>query len=182
MHLWNHRLVGFVLSASRIHAAKPAQWRERSIYQLMTDRFARTDGDTSAFCDVREGKYCGGTWNGIKGKLDYIQGMGFDAVWISPITKNIEVSTGYGEAYHGYWQQDIYALNSHFGTPEDLRALAEALHLRGMVRRMLFLFPPSQHSQHGLTQFVVPHGGHRCEPQRLARPTRVRGLLGFQSL
>lgn len=138
MHLWNHPLVGFVLLASRIHAAKPAQWRERSIYQLMTDRFARTDGDTAAFCDVREGKYCGGTWNGIKGKLDYIQGMGFDAVWISPITKNIEVSTGYGEAYHGYWQQDIYALNSHFGTPEDLRALAEALHLRGMVRRMLF--------------------------------------------
>ena len=59
--------------------------------------------------------------------------MGFDAIWISPITKNIEQSTAYGEAYHGYWQQDIYSINSHFGTAEDLKALAKALHYRGMV-------------------------------------------------
>lgn len=59
--------------------------------------------------------------------------MGFDAVWISPVTKNIEGQTAYGEAYHGYWQQDLYDVNSHFGTSDDLKALAQALHGRGMV-------------------------------------------------
>ncbi|KAM0697646.1 hypothetical protein Q7P36_002500 [Cladosporium allicinum] len=113
-------------------AASPAEWRSRSIYQLLTDRFARTDGSTTATCDTASGIYCGGTWAGIIKKLDYIQGMGFDAVWISPVTKNIEGKTAYGEAYHGYWQQDLYAVNGHYGTSDDLKALASALHGRGM--------------------------------------------------
>ncbi|KAK6435470.1 hypothetical protein LTR95_008339 [Oleoguttula sp. CCFEE 5521] len=58
--------------------------------------------------------------------------MGFDAIWISPIVKNIEDTTAYGDAYHGYWAQDITSLNSHFGTSGDLKALSAALHARGM--------------------------------------------------
>lgn len=62
-------------------------------------------------------------------------------MWISPIVENIKGGTpdGYtedGSAYHGYWAQDIYAINSHFGTPEDLKALATALHSRGMVETL----------------------------------------------
>ena len=133
MHLRSILPVLFLLTWSHVRAAKPAQWRERSIYQLLTDRFALPDGNTTAICDTSKARYCGGTWSGIEGQLDYIQDMGFDAIWISPITKNIEQSTEYGEAYHGYWQQDIYAVNPRFGTAGDLKALAEALHLRGMV-------------------------------------------------
>lgn len=58
----------------------PAQWRSQSIYQVLTDRFARTDGSTTASCDVNE--YCGGSFQGIINKLDYIQQMGFTAVRI----------------------------------------------------------------------------------------------------
>ena len=36
-------------------------------------------------------------------------------------------------SYHGYWAQDIWALNSAFGTADDLRALSAALHARGMA-------------------------------------------------
>jgi hypothetical protein len=36
-------------------------------------------------------------------------------------------------AYHGYWPNDLYTINSHFGTPSDLKALSSALHARGMV-------------------------------------------------
>lgn len=32
----------------------------------------------------------------------------------------------------GYWQQNIFALNTHFGTVDDLQALASALHARNM--------------------------------------------------
>lgn len=64
------------------NAKTAAEWREASIYQVLTDRFATTDG-TSPNCDISN--YCGGTWKGIENKLDYIQGMGFDAVWISPV-------------------------------------------------------------------------------------------------
>ncbi|SPO35056.1 related to alpha-amylase [Pseudozyma flocculosa] len=53
--------------------------------------------------------------------------MGFDAVWISPIVKNVE-----GQSYHGYWAQDINQINPHFGTADDLKALSAELHRRGM--------------------------------------------------
>jgi alpha-amylase len=98
----------------------------------MTDRFARTDGSTDAPCDPIEGPYCGGTWRGILNELDYIQGMGFDAIYISPVTENLEGNTSYGEAYHGYWPTNIYAINQHFGTEDDLHALSDELHKRDM--------------------------------------------------
>lgn len=63
-------------------AKTAAEWRESSIYQVLTDRFATTEGSSSN-CQINN--YCGGTWKGIENKLDYIQGMGFDAIWISPV-------------------------------------------------------------------------------------------------
>ncbi|KAF2458617.1 alpha-amylase [Lineolata rhizophorae] len=115
-----------------VHAAGADEWRSRSIYQLLTDRFARTDGSTTAECNTEDALYCGGTYSGLIKKLDYIQDMGFSAVWISPPVKNLEGTTAYGEAFHGYWQQDIYSLNPHFGTPDELRELSDELHDRGM--------------------------------------------------
>ncbi|KAI1752466.1 alpha-amylase [Xylaria castorea] len=118
------------LGAISAQALSTSDWTKQSIYQVLTDRFARPDGSTSACSDFRS--YCGGTWQGIIKKLDYIQQMGFTAIWISPIVKNIDVYTAYGYPYHGYWAQDIYSLNSHFGTASDLQQLSSELHKRGM--------------------------------------------------
>ncbi|KAL2811041.1 glycoside hydrolase superfamily [Aspergillus granulosus] len=124
---------GAVSTLASIAAASPPsaqQWAERSIYQVMTDRFARPAGSADEPCDPY--KYCGGSWTGIIDKLDYIQDLGFTAVQISPVVENIPEQTTYGEAYHGYWPQNLYALNKHFGTADDLRKLSGALHQRGM--------------------------------------------------
>jgi alpha-amylase len=112
-------------------AASASDWRSRSIYQLVTDRFALADG-SGPTCNTEDRKYCGGTYQGIINHLDYIQNLGFDAIWISPVVSSFEGSGAYGEAYHGYWPQDLYSLNSHFGTAQDLKALADALHKRKM--------------------------------------------------
>ncbi|RDH36480.1 alpha-amylase [Aspergillus welwitschiae] len=109
-----------------------AEWRTQSIYFLLTDRFGRTDNSTTATCDTGDQIYCGGSWQGIINHLDYIQGMGFTAIWISPITEQLPQDTADGEAYHGYWQQKIYDVNSNFGTADDLKSLSDALHARGM--------------------------------------------------
>ncbi|KFY46203.1 hypothetical protein V494_00555 [Pseudogymnoascus sp. VKM F-4513 (FW-928)] len=58
--------------------------------------------------------------------------MGFDAVWISPVIHNIEDHTQWGDAYHGYWGNDPFTLNPHFGTADELKSLSAALHSRGM--------------------------------------------------
>lgn len=85
----------------------PDQWRSQSIYQVVTDRFARTDGSTTAACDPSTGVYCGGTWQGLIQKLDYIQQLGFTAIWISPVVENVHGLTSDGDSYHGYWAQKI---------------------------------------------------------------------------
>ena len=58
---------------------KPIDWRGRSVYQVMTDRFSPT-GAVSPPCDTAKRQYCGGTWQGLIDHLDYIQDMGFTAV------------------------------------------------------------------------------------------------------
>ncbi|KAL2826977.1 glycoside hydrolase superfamily [Aspergillus cavernicola] len=109
-----------------------AGWRSQSIYFLLTDRFARTDGSTTAACDLAQRAYCGGSWQGIINQLDYIQNMGFTAIWITPITEQISETTTWGTGFHGYWQKNIYGVDSHLGTADDIRALSQALHDRGM--------------------------------------------------
>lgn len=115
-------------------AASGTDWRSKTIYQVLTDRFARTDGSTTATCDTGTGDYCGGSWQGIIDQLDYIQNMGFDAVWISPVTQQLDGLTADGAAYHGYWQTNIDAVNSNFGAASDIQNLAAELHSRNMVR------------------------------------------------
>ena len=98
------------------------EWKTRSIYQLMTDRFAKTDDDTTPCKDFLD--YCGGTFKGIEKNLDYIQGMGFNAIWISPVQKNGP------KGYHGYWAINFYEINEKFGTEQDFIDLVKACHNR----------------------------------------------------
>jgi alpha-amylase len=112
-------------------AADLDEWKSRSIYQVMIDRYARTDGSTDATCEMH--LFCGGTWKGLVNNLDYIQDMGFTAIQISPIVKNLEEHTSVGDAYHGYWSVDNYALNDRFGTEKDFKDLVAATHERGML-------------------------------------------------
>ena len=53
-------------------AADIDEWKSRSIYQVMIDRYAQTDSSTDKTCEMH--LFCGGTWQGLMNKLDYIQG------------------------------------------------------------------------------------------------------------
>ena len=85
------------LSVSR--AANSSQWSTRTIYQVLTDRFA---SPTSAACpfvppfSLPLNVYCGGTWAALATRLDYIRGMGFDAIWISPIVDQVDFNQPIG--------------------------------------------------------------------------------------
>jgi alpha-amylase len=149
-------------------AADGAAWRSRTIYQVVTDRFALTNGSTTAACDTGLGLYCGGTWAGITQRLDYIQNMGFDAVWISPVTEQLQGNSIDGTSYHGYWQTNINEVNSAFGSEDDLRNLAAELHSRGMVSRA----NSDDDCNHSLTGHgtIVPNGRHCSQSHGRAWP------------
>lgn len=107
----------------------PQDWRNESIYQFVTDRFA--DGNP----ENNEGKYGGydlnkistrhgGDFKGIQNKLDYIKSLGFTSIWLSPIFQNRKNS------YHGYAQIDFTILDDRFGKLAELRELVEEAHKR----------------------------------------------------
>ncbi len=47
----------------------------------------------------------------IESQLDYIQGMGFNTVWISPVVENTE------GGYHGYYGKDLRSAYLHCHPP-----------------------------------------------------------------
>ena len=98
------------------------EWKSHVIYQVVTDRFAKEEDDSVSECNVTLNTYCGGTFKGIQEKLDYITGMGFTGLWISPPLKNKENS------FHGYHNIDLYSVNEHFGTSDDLKNLIRKCH------------------------------------------------------
>lgn len=69
-------------------AATKDQWKDRVIYQILTDRFAPPSATAPALttpiptvCDPVAQTWCGGTWRSIVDKLDYIADMGMTAIW-----------------------------------------------------------------------------------------------------
>lgn len=71
--------------ASFSFAADTSAWKSRSVYFVLTDRIARSNSDAGGNACGDLGTYCGGTFQGLESKLDYIKGLGFDAIWITPV-------------------------------------------------------------------------------------------------
>lgn len=86
-----------------------------------TFRFALGDGSTPS-CSLGANTYCGGNFQGIINNLAYIQNLGANAIWISPIVVNTD------NGFHGYWAKDLYSINPHFGSAQDLQSLVAACH------------------------------------------------------
>lgn len=109
----------------------------KSVYLLMTDRFARKGGSSAGDSTACDTAWCNGTFAGIQEKLPYIKGMGFDCIWVTPVVENTAVEDtngdcGSGWSYHGYWAQNIYKTDPHFGTNDELKELVKATHEHGM--------------------------------------------------
>ena len=115
-----------VAGLAMANAADTAAWKKRAVYQVLTDRFAKSSGEANDGACTNLSDYCGGTFKGIENHLDYIAGMGFDAIWISPVVDNLD------KGYHGYWAKDWEKINSNFGSEEDLKSMVNAAHSKGM--------------------------------------------------
>ena len=116
------------------------------IYFLLPDRFENGDasndkgglrGDRLAtgFDPMHKGFFHGGDLKGLTKRLDYIQGLGATAVWLSPIFKNKPVQGPKGHesaGYHGYWVTDFTRVDPHLGTDADFKAFVNAAHAKGM--------------------------------------------------
>lgn len=107
-----------------------------AIYLITPDRFANGDPSNDEDTSLNEktidreddyGRH-GGDIRGIIDHLDYIENMGFTALWSSPLLIN-DMESG---SYHGYAITDFYKVDPRFGTLDEYKELADRARQRGI--------------------------------------------------
>jgi glycosidase len=106
------------------------------IYLITPDRFANGDASNDVVSTMRETRtdrrndYArhGGDIRGIINSLDYIAGMGFTAIWPTPLLENDMKQS----SYHGYAITDYYKVDPRFGTMEEYKELADKCRQKGL--------------------------------------------------
>lgn len=125
---------------------KDFDWDEAVVYFMMTDRFfdGNESNNTASGADTygdNPGLYHGGDFAGVTAKLDYLQDLGVNTIWITPIVENIKgvavtdegsKDVPYNAAYHGYWANDFTKLNPTLGTTGEFETMISEAHKRGM--------------------------------------------------
>jgi cyclomaltodextrinase len=109
----------------------PAWAREAVVYHVFVDRF-----DPGPGREWGEAPFMGGTLAGVIRRLDYLADLGVGALWLSPIFPS--------PTYHGYDATDLFEVEPRLGSTEDLRALLDGAHARGI--RVLLDFVPNHWS------------------------------------
>ena len=93
-------------------APEPVDDLCRNWYEIYVGSFFDTDNDGI------------GDLAGVSAKLDYIKDMGFNGIWLMPITK--------GTSYHKYDVEDYYDVDPQFGNLDDMKTLVKEAHARGI--------------------------------------------------
>lgn len=104
--------------------------RSSTTYQLLIYSFADSDGDGV------------GDFKGIQSKLDYLDGLGATALWLSPAHPT--------PSYHAYDVNDYSTVNPKYGTEQDFKDLIDAAHAKGIKIYMDYVL---NHSGTGTTWF-----------------------------
>lgn len=124
-----------------------AWWRERIIYQTYVHSFKDSTGNGI------------GDINGITSKLDYLQHLGVDVLWLTPVYDSPLVDMGYDI-------RDYQKILDLYGTMEDWQRLLNDLHDRnmGMIMDLVINHTADEVRWGSTTKFMtvalIPHSIH----------------------
>ncbi len=118
-------------------------WDDATLYFAFTDRFSDGDPTNNGTLDCANllsdtAGWMGGDFEGVRQKLDYLDNLGVNAIWLSNPQDNPDgcydglISGKRYAAYHGYFPQSGRDPENHFGTLATLKRLVEEAHARGM--------------------------------------------------
>lgn len=124
----------------------------RVFYEIFVGSFSDSDGDGT------------GDLQGIIDRLDYLNNgrddglsLGIEGIWLSPVLTS--------KSYHKYDVDDYYAVDPAFGTEEDLKALVDACHERGIKVIMDMVLNHTGTDNPWFTAFAAAHqNGDTADP------------------
>jgi len=136
---------GILLLEKAEHKAGAFTWDNATVYFVIPDRFynGNTSNDNS-YGRKKDGMdeigtFHGGDIAGLTQKLDYLDNLGINAIWITPPVEQTHGWTGGGirgdfphYGYHGYYAQDFTKIDANMGTEKEFKAFVDAAHERGI--------------------------------------------------
>jgi oligo-1,6-glucosidase len=135
---------------------KAPWWKESVVYQIYPRSFKDSNGDGI------------GDLNGITEKLDYLQLLGVDVIWLSPVYDSPNDDNGYDI-------RDYQAIMEEFGTLDDWKRMLNEMHARG-IKLMMDLVVNHSSDEHA---WFVEARKSKDNPYRdyyIWRPARDGGL------
>jgi glycosidase len=140
-----HRIEGADTAPAATGAPAPqappsgADFREETIYFLITTRFYDGDPANNFYCRDRiafdpdggpTDPHWRGDFKGLIGQLDYLKDLGFTAIWMTPPIENRS-----GLDYHGYHGYDWTRIDPRLESPDaTYQQLIDAAHERGQPK------------------------------------------------
>lgn len=130
-------------------------FRQLSIYQIMPAAFMRSETGVPGFSDFwgPAGHRTDGNIKGITESLDYIKGMGFNAIWLTPVFDTRGGRGGEKLQATGYSVTDFFNIDPRFGTNEEFRELINEAH-----HRDIYIILDITCGHHGLNAKASPNG------------------------
>ena len=117
-------LVSMQSVATDVFTSNRTDFRDESIYFMMTTRFYDGDTGNNVLCwdnqeeQIKTKDPCWrGDFQGVIDKLDYIKALGFTAIWITPVVQN---ASGYD--YHGYHAMDFQHVDCRYQSSDGSKS------------------------------------------------------------
>ncbi|KAH0792422.1 Alpha amylase, catalytic domain containing protein [Histomonas meleagridis] len=145
-----------------------SKFNDIRIYQIYVAAF---QGDCSGGVCFGEGygpSDSRGNLQGIINSLDYIQDLGFNGIWLTPIFDSRDGYGGIRLQSTGYYATDYFNIDPRFGTTDDLKKLVEEAH-----KRNIYVFLDGVLGHNGNFVKVSPEGNYPI-PVEFADPTIER--------
>ncbi len=90
----------------------PNRWPNAVTYEIFVQSFCDSNNDGI------------GDFNGLTSKLDYLEDLGVEAIWLMPINPS--------PSYHKYDVTDYYGVHPDYGTMDDFKNLVNEAHARNI--------------------------------------------------
>ncbi|WP_264874666.1 alpha-amylase [Vibrio agarivorans] len=134
-----------LLEEAKVYQDATFSWDNATVYFVMTDRFYNGNPDNdNSYGRTQDGEqeigtFHGGDLAGLTKKLDYIESLGVNAIWITSPLEQIHGWVGGGNngdfkhyGYHGYYHQDWTKLDANMGTEDELKTFIDTAHSKGI--------------------------------------------------
>lgn len=129
--------------------------RSLTIYQIMVASFQHADDGAPGYSAMwaPDDQRKNGNIKGITRALDYIADLGVNAIWLTPIFDSSTAFGGEKLQATGYFTNDFFKIDPHFGTDDDFRELVDEAHRRG-----LYVILDGVFGHHGGVETPSPNG------------------------